>query len=199
MTSGGWRAAYVALALPMVVIVVPLVVATVGNRPREAGVGRAAEPATVLAGPDVATALRRRSFWLIAFGQFCYAFATTGTNLHGIAHLIGIGYPAASAAQMFSLAFGLAALGKLGMGLLADRLRARRALVANLLLTACGIICLASAESPPVAVGFVVVYGLTVGAPLTLGPMLVAESLGLKRFGSLSGLAGVFNVAGAAS
>ena len=95
--------------------------------------------------------------------------------------------------------FGLAALGKLGMGLLADRLGARRALVLNLLLTACGIVCLASAASAPVAVGFVVVYGLTVGAPLTLAPMLVAESLGLRRFGSLAGLAGIFNVAGAAS
>ena len=199
ISTVGWRAAYIALALPMVVIVVPLVVATVRTRPHAQRDARIEAPPVVLRGPDVGAALRERSFWFIAIGQFCYAFASTGTNLHGIPHLIGIGYPAARAAQMFGLVFGLAAAGKLAMGLLADRLGARRALVVNLVLMAGGIICLGSAASVPVAAGFVVVYGLTVGAPLTLGPMLVAESLGLRRFGSLSGLAGIFNVAGAAS
>src|SRR5207247_11037822 len=139
------RTAYVGVALPMLVSVVPLVVATVGTPARQAGAGRVAEPATLLPGPDVGAALRGRSFWFIALGQFCHAFATTGTNLHGIAHLIGIGYTTARAAQMFSLVFGLAAAGKLAMGLVADRLGARRALVVSLLLTAGGLVCLGSA------------------------------------------------------
>jgi len=43
----------------------------------------------------------------------------------------------------------------------------------------------------------VLIFGLTLGAPLVLIPMLVAESLGLKRFGSIGGIAGVFNTIGA--
>ena len=44
---------------------------------------------------------------------------------------------------------------------------------------------------------FVLIFGLSLGAPLVLIPMLVAESLGLKRFGSIGGIAGVFNTIGA--
>jgi sugar phosphate permease len=46
--------------------------------------------------------------------------------------------------------------------------------------------------------GFVAVFGLTVGAPLALIPLVAAESLGLKRFGTLYGLIGVFHTLGAA-
>jgi sugar phosphate permease len=46
---------------------------------------------------------------------------------------------------------------------------------------------------------FLVVYGLTVGAPLTLVPLVMADSLGLRRFGSLSGLLGLFNIMGASA
>ena len=45
---------------------------------------------------------------------------------------------------------------------------------------------------------FVVVYGLSVAAPLMLLPLLTAESLGLKRFGLLVGYAGVAQTVGAA-
>jgi nitrate/nitrite transporter NarK len=40
-------------------------------------------------------------------------------------------------------------------------------------------------------------FGLTLGAPLVLIPLLQAECLGLKRFGAIAGVAGVFNTAGA--
>jgi nitrate/nitrite transporter NarK len=46
-------------------------------------------------------------------------------------------------------------------------------------------------------VPFVLIYGLSVGAPLVLIPMLVADSLGLKRFGSISGIASIFQLIGA--
>jgi sugar phosphate permease len=44
---------------------------------------------------------------------------------------------------------------------------------------------------------FVAIYGLTLGAPLVLIPLLTADCLGLKRFGAIGGVAGIFNTAGA--
>ena len=44
---------------------------------------------------------------------------------------------------------------------------------------------------------FVFVYGLTVAAPLMLLPLVNAESLGLKRFGAISGLTGLAQTFGA--
>jgi sugar phosphate permease len=59
--------------------------------------------------------------------------------------------------------------------------------------------CLLFAGNALAAAGFVVAFGLAVGAPLTLIPMVLAESLGLRRFGSISGLTGLFNILGAAT
>jgi hypothetical protein len=40
------------------------------------------------------------------------------------------------------------------------------------------------------------IYGFTFGAPLALLPLVMAESMGLKRFGSLYGLIGFFHTVG---
>jgi MFS family permease len=197
MTWAGWRAAYLALGLPMLAIVVPVVLATVRTRP--AATAGIAETGDALPGLEVGAALRVRSFWLVALAQLFFAFAAAGTNLHAIPYLIGLGYAPTRAAQVVGLVLGFAGLGKLAMGFVADRIGGRRALVANFILCACGMTSLLFAGSPLAAAVFVLTYGLAVGAPLTLIPMVMAESLGLRRFGSLSGLAGLFNVAGAAT
>jgi MFS family permease len=85
------------------------------------------------------------------------------------------------------------------MGALADRIGGRRALVVDFVLCAGGMTCLLFAGNTLGAAGFVAAYGLAVGAPLTLIPMVLAESLGLRRFGSISGLTGLFNILGAAT
>jgi sugar phosphate permease len=49
-----------------------------------------------------------------------------------------------------------------------------------------------------IGVSFVLVFGLTAGPPLMLIPLLIAESMGLKRYGSMSGLIALVNTLGAA-
>jgi cyanate permease len=44
---------------------------------------------------------------------------------------------------------------------------------------------------------FAVAFGVAAAAPLVLLPLLVAESLGLRRYGTLSGLAGFAGTIGA--
>src|SRR2546430_17430287 len=61
------------------------------------------------------------------------------------------------------------------------------------------MVSLLFAANATAAAVFLVVYGLTVGAPLTLVPLVMVDSLGLRRFGSLSGLLGLFNILGASA
>ena len=98
---------------------------------------------------------------------------------------------------MMSLVYVFAAFGKLGMGLLADRVSARIALTFNFFAACVGMLLIFGAARTAVLIPFVLIFGLSLGAPLVLVPMLVAESLGLKRFGSIGGIAGVFNTLGA--
>ncbi len=196
IARGGWRAGYLALALPIFLVVVPIVASSVRTRPES---GAEAGDAGGLAGLEVAAALRARSFWLIGIVQFVYGFTAGGTTVHAIPYFIDLGYSGAGAALLMSLVLGLAGVGKLAMGALADRIDARRALVLNLVICGCGMASLILAADGAMAGAFVVLYGFSVGAPLTLVPLVLAESLGLRRFGSLSGLAGIFNVLGAAA
>jgi len=194
---GGWRDGYLALAVPVFVVVVPLVLATVRTRPPSAAGGERGAGG-MLPGLEVAAALRVRSFWLIALAQFCYSFAASGTNLHAIPYFTGIGYGAGRAVGLMSLVLGIAGVGKPVMGVLADRIGARGALALDFAVCACGMFALLFAANAAVAGAFVVTYGLTIGAPLSLVPLVMAESLGLRRFGSLAGLTGLFNILGAA-
>jgi sugar phosphate permease len=197
---GGWRAGYVTLAIPMVVIVVPLVLLVVRTRPPGASGVTASirDSALSIPGFELSEALRTRSFWLIAASQFFYATVAAGTNLHLITYLIGLNYSREFAASMMSVVLVMAAVGKLGMGVFADRLSARVALGLNFAI-AMGSMCLVfSVSNHAMLYLFVMIFGLTVGAPLVLVPMLTVESLGLKRFGSIGGITGILNTVGAA-
>jgi len=193
----GWRAGYIILAVPMILIALPMVLLLVRAQPQRASRAGRDEASNALPGLAIAEALRARSFWMIAAAQFCFAFAVTGGSLHTIPFLIVIGYTPTSAALVFSVTMGLAALGKIVLGFAAERTGSRIALAANLILIAIGQILLLGARSPAMLITYAAVYGLSSGAPLALIPLAIAESLGLKRFGSLSGLAGVFMTIGA--
>jgi sugar phosphate permease len=200
ITWGGWRAGYVTLAIPMFLIVVPLVLLIVRTRPPGASGERVSvrESAGSIAGFELSEAVRTRSFWLIGASQFCYATVAAGTNLHLITYLIGLGYTRTFAASMMSLVLVMAAVGKLGMGAFADRLSARLALSLNFALAMTSMFLIFSVANPAMLYLFVLIFGLTVGAPLVLVPLLTVESLGLKRFGSIGGITGLLNTAGAA-
>lgn len=157
-----------------------------------------AQAADMLEGFEAGFALRTRSFWMIVIGQFCFAFAATGTLVHMAAHLEGLGYTSAHAAFAVSLIFGFAALGKVIMGFLADRISARMALAANFAIQSIGVATVSVAGHAGLIAVFVVIYGLTVAAPLMLLPLVIAESMGLKRFGFISGLTGLAQTFGAA-
>ena len=198
IASGGWRTGYVMLTLPMILIVIPLVFLTVRSRPLPQISPDEARSLPPLPGLEMTEAIRTRSFWLIGAAQFLYACAIAGAGLHLIAYLIGIGYKPSFAAGVLSAIFLLTSIGKLAMGLFADRVSARIALSINFTISTLGMALLLGAAHSSALLGYVILYGLTVGAPLVLMPMVMAESLGIRRLGSVMGITGMFATAGAA-
>ncbi len=194
---GGWRAAYVTLALPMIFVAIPLILWQVRSRPPEARKQDFKASSNALPGFDVSEALRTRSFWMICVINFTYGCAAAGMNLHLIHHVINIGYTPTFAATMMSLVLVCASLGKLGMGFFSDRVSARVALTINFIGASIGISLIFGATNPLILLFFVLLFGLTVGAPLVLIPLLTADAMGLKRFGSIGGVSGIFQTAGA--
>lgn len=193
----GWRAAYVTLAVPMILIAAPLVFMLVRSRPPGEVKLTVAQGAEMLEGFEVREALRTRSFWMIIIVQFAFAFTAAGAAIHMVAYLENVGYKAGAAALAMSLMFGFAAMGKIAMGFIADRITARRALALDLAISSGGLALALAAARPGMILAFVPIYGISFAAPLTLLPLVVAESLGIRRFGALSGLTGLAQTFGA--
>ena len=196
----GWRACFALLGLGLIAIMVPLVLLIVRSRPQtlESAAPGKSPPAAELPGLEVSEGVRGRSLYLIAAIQFLYTCTLFGTYLHLVPYLMGQGFAAAVATGVLSIQVFIAGAGKLGMGWMADRLTGRLTLLVNALINATGYLLLFGARHYPVLALFVLLYGFTVAAPMALTPMLVIESLGLKRYGSFLGLTSAMSWIGGA-
>ena len=203
IVAHGWRFAYAALAIPLVVIVAPLYLIFVRTRPKQAAPsGRIrtpgpAEAASALPGLEVNEALRTRAFWMLVVLQFCYTFSVGGSFIHLVQYLIGIGYTQAAGTMVVSFSLGLALIGKPAMGVLGDRIGGKNALALCLLIGGVNTAFLLLARTFWVLVVFTFVGGVTGSAPVALGPLVQVETLGLRRYGSIAGLLGIAFTLGA--
>jgi MFS family permease len=181
----------------MIVVVVPLIALTVRSRPPGTLEVSVAQGAERLEGFETLEALRARSFWMLVIANLCFGFAAAGTVAHMVAYLEGVGYKPASAAFAMSSFFGFAALGKVTMGYVADRISARLALAADFAVTAVAFVMVFGAARVIMLGAFAVMFGVAAAAPLVLLPLLVAESLGRRRYGVLGALTGIAGTIGA--
>ena len=203
IATWGWRAGYLALGLPIVFIVVPMIVFLVrpaGSSDSAASSVPSAEghaPAPVqLPGFELGQAYRTRSFWLISAVQFLIG-GTLGMGVHFVAYMTGVGYTPGFAATMVSLYLLMTTVGALLGGPFADRSGARTALTATLLLGALGAVGLLEVSHGMGLAVNIIAGGFALGAQGVQMPLVIIESLGVKRFGSLMGVTGVFYTIGA--
>jgi MFS family permease len=192
----GWRTAYLVFAAPVLLIVVPSIMLLVRSRPPGERRMSVAEAAEALEGFETGVALRTRSLWMIVLGQFLWAFATSGAIIYLIQYLIDQGYSAATAASLMSLIFGLSTLGKVTMGLVADRVTARVTATFVLTMNAVGVILLLSVQHVWMLLPLILTFGFMQAAPVMLFPLLTAE-MGLKRYGTIFGIVSVATTIGA--
>ncbi len=209
ISAGGWRVGYATIAAPILFVVVPLILllvrtrdsseahASVEARGESQTVTRGSTPPVELPGLEIAQAVRARSFWLISAAQL-FAGLSIGMAPHYIAYLIGVGYSATLAATVVSLFLLATTAGTLLGGPLADRLGARPAMTATFILSALGMLGLLGASHPFALAANILAGGFAAGAFAVQNPLVMIESLGIRRLGSVMGITGVFFTFGAA-
>ncbi|HLX37674.1 MAG TPA: MFS transporter, partial [Candidatus Binataceae bacterium] len=200
----GWKIGYFVVVAPMILINIPLLLAFVRTRPASeiAAEPSSSEPAPApieLPGLEIAEALRSRSMWLITLIQFLFASLFAGLGQHIIAYLIDLGYSPSVAARVLSMLFIFTTIGSLLSGPMADRVNARLATATTWFLTAVSVFALLFAAHFPALMVYAVLVGAVGGAFGVLLPLLMLECLGLKRFGSLMGIAGFLSTLGYAA
>ena len=195
----GFRAGYFAMAVPIVLIVIPLIAALVRTRPVAQAGDQVPAAAGDLAVPglELREALRSRSFWMIAIAEVSFATAGVGVRVHLIPYLTGVGYTPTIAAGLFAAMFVFSAIGSFAVGSLGDRRGGRVMLTAVFVAGAAGIAVLLGAEHFAAVVAFVLVFGLVRETHLL--PLVIGESLGVRRLGSILGLQASFTTFGFAA
>jgi MFS family permease len=189
ISSYGWRTALLVLGDLVWLIVIP---AALLVRKPPAGVADA-RAAVAGAAPEltIGRALRTPQFAAIALTHFACCAAHSGPIFHMVTHAIDRGVPAMAAATVLSAA-GLASLsGKVVCGLFADRMGAKRTLVAGLALQAIAISFYLFTGTLGSFYALALMFGFAYGGVMPLYAILVREYFGERIMGAAFGAVSV--------
>jgi MFS family permease len=180
-----WRTAMLVIGDLVWLVIIP--VAFLIRNPPSALVpaGRAAAAADP--GMTIGQVVRTPQFAAIALTHFACCAAHSGPIFHMVTHAIDRGVPAMAAATVLSVA-GLASLsGKIGCGIFADRVGAKRTLVAGLALQAVAISLYLFSGGLGSFYALALVFGFAYGGVMPLYAILVREYFGERVIGAAFG------------
>ena len=203
----GWRETTMGAGVIAILMGIPLV-AVMRPRPESYGYlpdGASPEPATIEGAatgkeqpdersyPDeptqtVAQALRSRNFWFLGAAHSIALTSWGALRVHEIPALVDMGLTEQAAANILSLSFAVAAIGRLAGGFLGDLIGAKRVLVIALLLQGMAVVILAYATTLAQVLVFAIIFGLGFGARGTLMTVLRGDVFGRRNFSRLAGL-----------
>lgn len=197
ITTMGWRGTFVLLAIGLVGIV--LVVAFVirdgdddvlkeKNKRWSPTESDSQEKFSSQEGLKASEATRTSAFWLLVVGMTLQQFLRTSVVSQMVPHLqqVGFSLAAASGAMMLLAFFGMSS--KLIFGRLSESITARLAFVVILILQGVGLVILMLSGGSRATWGGIIVLGLGMGGVGALTPLVIADTFGLRQFGSILGL-----------
>ena len=184
ITSYDWRTAMWVIGDLVWLVVIPAAL-LVRNPP--GSTATAAALAAAAPGLTIWQVVRTPQFAAVALTHFACCAAHSGPIFHMVTHAIDRGVPAMAAATVLSAA-GLASLtGKIGCGIFADRIGAKRTLVAGLALQAVAISLYLFTGGLASFYALAVVFGFAYGGVMPLYAIVVREYFGERIMGSAFG------------
>jgi predicted MFS family arabinose efflux permease len=146
----------------------------------------------------VARALCTPQFAAISFTYFCCCAAHSGPIFHMVSYAMDCGVPAMAAATVFGAA-GLASLsGRITGGLAADRVGAKRMIIAGLALQAVSVSLYLFTRELTSFYALALMFGFSYGAVMPLYAILVREYFGARIMGTMFGAVNMASTLGMA-
>jgi MFS family permease len=187
-----WRWTYVIYGGITLVLVVPLILATVRDAPQRppvapTGPGNQGSAGGPAAGTGGRAYLRSRNFWriVIMFGVMGCVFS--GVSLHFFAHMTDLGVAPLRASFILSVMAALAFASKPVFGALVDRLDARVSVGLCLICQLAGVALLLLAEVEWQFLIAAIAFGFGYGGMVPLRNALTAIGFSITAFGEISG------------
>ena len=190
-----WRTAMLVIGDVVWLLVIP---AALLVRTAPASITAAEAAPTAGADVTVAQALRSPQLAAIAFTHLACCAAHSGPIFHMVTHVIDHGVPAMTAVTVLSTA-GLASLsGRVLCGLLADRVGAKRTLVAGLVVQAVAVSLYLFARDLASFYALALLFGVSYGGVMPLYAILVREYFGARIMGTAFGAVAFLSTLGMA-
>ena len=190
ITAYDWRTAMLIIGVSALVLLVPasFLVRQPPAAPAPApgiGVAPVAMPDAhrLTAGQAMATT----AFIAIALTHFACCAAHSGPIFHMVAYAVGCGLPAMTAVTVYSVAGFSGLIGRLALGMTADRIGAKPTLVAGLLVQALGAGAYTLVGGLGEFYSLSVIFGIAYGGVMPLYAILIRDYFGQRLMGTLFG------------
>lgn len=188
LAVGTWRDAFLAIGAVGLLVMLPFAWLTVRDREDELADAHPADTA-----PDAGSArdmtpreaARTRSFWILAFTLFAFWFYFLAMLDHLVLFLTDEGVP--DARDHFRNAILLGMVSKIAFGWIADRLRAKAALLLDFGLLAGSSVLLLLLPDPALLWAFVLSYGFSAAARDVVTPLIVSYCFGVRHLAEIYG------------
>jgi ATP-binding cassette subfamily F protein 3 len=143
--------------------------------------------------PHMIEPLRTWPFWAIALTHFCCCAAHSGPLFHLVTHAMELGVGKMAAASILGASGLTSIFGRIGTGIVADRVGAKRTLLGALSLQAGLIFLYLFATSTGALYALSLTFGVAYGGAMPLYALVTRESFGERVLGTAYG--GVFFIA----
>lgn len=203
--TGNWRMLFVIMGAT-VPISVALALLVLRNHPAteadiDAGGGNAAQKKAhktrvyqSAVNWDLSAALRVRSLWIIVAAFGMNLLGVNLVNSQAILHLTDMGLSQVIAGTAIG-AMGLCSVaGRLGGGVLGDRLEPKLLLALGLLGQAAGMLTLLFADRDALVYAFALLFGIGLGLGLVTAPLMLANYFGVGSLARINATTGVITI-----
>jgi MFS family permease len=192
----GWQAAYKGMAAFILLVVIPVGLLLIRDRPSQLGLlplgGERETPGQRKqnqSGLTLTEAVRHGDFWRLGFGFLVCGFTMSFASTHFVPFAMEMDFEPMVAAGALGLVGGFSIMGSLTAGFLADRLGRKNILAVVYFLRGLAFIVLMHAHHNPVALyGGALLLGLSWTSTSPLSAAITADRVGLRHLGKIFGM-----------
>jgi len=145
-------------------------------------------PHMVSAALTFSSAVRTRQLLLLVVAFAGFGFALQSVMVHVVVNAIGHGLSPSNAAGIMTAVGGMGVVGRIGVGILADRFGSKRLLTFQFALLAASLFWIATATDAWAIFSFGFAFGFAYGGIVPLYSHIVAELFGLRAHGAILGI-----------
>ncbi len=197
----GWRHAMQSIGMCIALTCVPLLL-WIARLPEMRTAHEATPDMTRLVGHGIGEALRSPDYWLWIMMMLFITLSSLGVYIALVPYLVANGYSTERAAAIYAAVGAATFVGNFLFGALSHRWGAKTVLLFGTTAGAAGILCLLAVQDRALGMiaiaAFALIWGSTFNLANQLSPLLLAEAVGQRNFGSLLGIGNLISGLGSA-